>query len=383
MYRLFYFTSLIQNRLTVCFEPKLPDTIPDWYFHRMKNSLIQCSSIPVLCRHLKKRLKGRAAFLLTDENVSRHWLGELLPQIDTQGSLDVIEVEPGEHSKSAEIALHIIDQLMECGAGRDALIINLGGGMITDLGGFIASIYKRGIEYINVPTSLLGMIDASSGGKTGINHSDVKNVIGTFYPAKEILLCSDFLRTLPETEKNSGFGEMLKHGYLSGSRLWKKMIGLDTSALPDNALIAECIAVKNKIVRSDPFEQGARKLLNLGHTFGHAYESYFLKNGRPLSHGQCVALGMITEALVARQKKLASKDNTEAFVHGILRFFPAGQTELPPFDDIVPFLLQDKKNIKGKLRMTLPLAPGNVLFDVEVSLAVAANAHSAACAISG
>jgi|688.fasta_scaffold70324_4 3-dehydroquinate synthase len=341
----------------------------------MKSSLIECNSLTILARHIRDITRGRQTFLITDENVSDCWLGEILPRIDQKGAIEVMEVNAGEDSKSASVVFHIINQLIDTDAGKDAIIINFGGGMVCDLGGFVASIYKRGIDHINIPTSLLAMTDAASGGKTGINQNNVKNVVGTFHLPKQVLYYRHFLETLPQAELRSGFAEMLKHGILSGKTLWKKLINLDPNEIPDMETIFNCVGIKEKIVKSDPLEKGARKLLNLGHSFGHAYESYYLQTGKPLQHGFCVSMGIITESLLAKNMKLAQRSDTEEIIRGVRRFFPSGEFVLPSFDEIKPFLLQDKKNQKGKLRMTLPIMPGKAEYNIEVTLSAAQKAH--------
>lgn len=341
----------------------------------MKSNLVKCETLSALGLQIRSAAKGRKAFLITDENVSDFWLAELLPLIDKKGLIDIVEIEAGEDSKSPEVAFHITQHLIDANAGKDSIIINLGGGMVCDLGGFVASIYKRGIDHINVPTTLLAMIDAASGGKTGVNQGGIKNVIGSFHSAKQVLLYSDFLSTLPLNELKSGYGEMLKHGILAGPKLWQKLIHLKTETIPPTDIILACLAVKEKIVKSDPLELGPRKLLNLGHSFGHAYESFYLQSGKLLPHGICVALGMITETVMAKNMKHAIDRNAEQIIQGIQGFFPSGQFALPAFEEIRTYLFQDKKNQRGKLRMTLPVAIGKVLYDVEVSEAAAKKAH--------
>lgn len=344
----------------------------------MKCRSYQFGSFESLCKHLKSLVKNRKTYLITDENVARYWLGELLRKIDTRGQIEILETEAGEISKSPEVAMHIIAQLIETGADKDALIINLGGGMICDLGGFVASVYKRGITHINIPTTLLAMTDAACGGKTAVNHNGVKNVIGTFHGPAEVLMCAAFLNTLPQPEIRSGFGEMLKHGIIGNKKHWNALLAIEPGQIPSVELIHESAQIKNRITAADPFENGKRKLLNLGHSFGHAYESYLISNDTPYPHGHCIAEGIITETILSFQKKLILQHHAEEIIRGIRKFFPAGEMKLPEFARVSNLLLHDKKNSGGKLKMSLAISPWKAQYNIDVRMIEAERAHKTA-----
>jgi 3-dehydroquinate synthase len=344
----------------------------------MKSQMHQFNSVRLLCKHLKTLIRKRKTYIITDTHVAQYWLSELLQHIGPHDQLEIIETDPGEASKSPEIAMHIIAQLIETDADKDSVIVNLGGGMISDLGGFVASVYKRGITHVNIPTTLLAMVDAASGGKTAVNHLDVKNVMGTFHEPAEVLLCADFLSTLPPEEIRSGMGEMLKHALLSNKTHWRRLLALEPEQIPSAELINESAQIKNKITHADFLENGKRKLLNLGHSFGHAYESYFIGSNNPFPHGHCIAEGMITETILAFQKKHIQPKHAEEIIQGIRKFFPAGKMPLPEFSELKSFLLHDKKNSGGKLKFSLPKSPWKAEYNIDVRMTEAEKAHKKA-----
>lgn len=246
----------------------------------------------------------------------------------------LIEVPAGELSKSFSVVLHIINKLDEYGCTRNTLLVNVGGGMITDLGGFVASIYMRGIDFINIPTTILGSIDASIGGKTGINYGNAKNHIGTFHKPILTIISTNYFNTLPKSEVLSGYGEILKYSLLD-----KKIYKLSKNGLSID-LIKKCVLYKDKITNKDPKEKSIRKYLNLGHTIGHAIESYQLSIGESLPHGQCVAYGLIVTCILSEIKYNFSVNERKSIFETVIRNF--GYYHIPY--EIIDWLKLDKKN---------------------------------------
>ena len=253
-------------------------------------SLIE-SELQVL---LETKFSKSKIAVLCDENTYEHCLSYLMNSVAGLEQAEIIQIEAGEESKDIEVLMHLVGALTEYEFGRNDLLINLGGGVVTDLGAFLATIYKRGMHYIHVPTSLLAMIDASIGGKNGIDFGAYKNQIGTFSYPEMLLIDPNFLQSLPKSEVLSGFAEVIKHACISDARLFENLEnGIPSEWTGD--LIQQVVQVKLHVVESDPFEKGERKKLNFGHTFGHAMEGWSL-SVKPISHGHAVAIGMAVEA---------------------------------------------------------------------------------------
>ena len=218
-------------------------------------------------------------FILVDENTHEYCLPTLLGNLETTASFEIIEIEEGEQSKNINTAVQLWEILTEFSADRHSLLICLGGGVVTDIGGFIASTYKRGIPFIYLPTTLLAMADAAVGGKTGIDHLFLKNIIGTFAEPKQIFLFADYLRTLPFPQLKSGFAEMLKHGLIADAGHWQELISIENELSTEKIApyLLQSAELKQKIVQKDFHEKHIRKILNFGHTVGHAVESLFLR----------------------------------------------------------------------------------------------------------
>lgn len=236
--------------------------------------------------------------------------------------------------------------MFEARLDRKALVVNLGGGVVGDMGGFCAATYKRGVDFIQIPTTLLAMTDAAIGGKLGVDFQGAKNAVGVFqYPAA-VFIDPVFLKTLPARELRSGFAEVIKHALIGDRALWKKIQSMPAGSLAATnwgGLLADSIAVKTKIVAEDPREAGIRALLNFGHTIGHALESYFLKTAEPLTHGEAVAIGMLCECPDAAE-----------LAETILHFFPHRHIPETAFPDLWKLMEQDKKNASGTVRMAVP-----------------------------
>jgi 3-dehydroquinate synthase len=263
--------------------------------------------------------------------------------------------------------LEIWEKLGNSNADRHTLFINLGGGMITDLGAFVASVYKRGIPFIHLPTSLLAITDAAIGGKCGIDFMHYKNQLGLFAQAESILIYPPFLKSLPTDERRSGFAEVLKHALIADGNYWTELKNInlaDWESLAKN--IKPSIQIKSKIVEADPLEKAGRKKLNFGHTVGHALESYFLKNGQPIPHGYAIAAGMFVEAFLSVQYSQLPKADFEDIAQTISQFYKVLDFAQADLDEILSYLKQDKKNEGGKSRFTLLNSIGNAEINVEV-----------------
>lgn len=264
-------------------------------------------------------------------------------------------VPEGEKSKSIEQVVLIWNELLNNHFDKDALIINLGGGMISDLGGFIASTFKRGISFINIPTTILAMIDASIGGKNGINHNNIKNCIGTINLPKAVYCDYQFIDTLDIKEIHNGFGELIKYALIGNKKMWDELCTIDSleAKTIKNEWIEACINYKNKIVDEDLMDENLRRKLNFGHTIGHAIESYCLKQLQPIAHGHAIAIGMIFESEISYQHNLLSYNELCEIKDFILRFFEVPDICHTNMKDIANLTLEDKKNKNHVIYITL------------------------------
>jgi 3-dehydroquinate synthase len=279
----------------------------------------------------------------------------------------VIEVPAGEEAKEWEILHQVLEQLMEDKADKKSWLINIGGGVITDLGGLVASLYKRGISFIHIPTSLMGMIDASVGGKNGINFCGSKNMIGTFQEPDALLLYPGFLDTLPEKEILSGFAEMIKHALIADESLWEAIMDLEEiDATHLKSFIRRNIQIKNQIVFDDPFEEDKRKLLNYGHTFAHAFEAWAIANKKDFSHGYCVAQGMKLANFIAMKMEILDTEIGQEINEFLEEIFPI--LHLPTLDELMGYLSQDKKREGAILNYTVLESIGKAKFNYAISL---------------
>ncbi len=307
-------------------------------------------------------------FILVDENTHEHCLPKLLPNLETDIPFEIIEIESGEENKTIENAIQLWEILSGFEANRKSLIINLGGGVITDLGGFVASTYKRGVSFINIPTTLLGMCDASIGGKTGIDHQSLKNIIGTFAEPEHIFIYPDFLSTLPFTELRSGFAEMLKHGLIADKKHWEDLISIEElSAGKIFPYIETSMKIKQNVVEKDFKEQNIRKTLNFGHTFGHAFETLFLQKGKPILHGEAVAMGMIVETYLSFSEILIPENTALEIINNIRRYYPHISINGFSDDEILSLMMNDKKNSSGKINFSLLKNIGESVYDFTIS----------------
>ena len=327
-------------------------------------------------------------FFLVDETTERCCLPLVSAMACVKGA-GVIVIGATDTHKTLESLAHVWQALGEGGATRHSLLINIGGGMVTDLGGFAASTFKRGINYINIPTTLLAMVDASVGGKTGINFRGLKNEVGVFSNANTVILDTTFLKTLDTENIRSGYAEMLKHGLISNEKMWAKLVGTenlelrteryDNLASPDSAdksnhtsqfsllssqfkqMLADSVAVKQRIVTEDPLEQGIRKALNLGHTIGHAFESFALShNGdsrsggiSPILHGYAVAYGLVCELYLSAVKTGFPTDKMHQTVSFIKEHYGKMNITCDDYPTLLELMTHDKKNVAGTINFTL------------------------------
>ena len=307
-------------------------------------------------------------FILVDENTSQYCLPHLLNNLATEIEIEIIELEVGEIHKNIETCTEVWGALSELGGDRKSVLINLGGGVISDLGGFVACTFKRGIDFINIPTTLLSMVDASIGGKNGVDLGNLKNQIGIIREPKAVIVDTQFLNTLPQNEMRSGLAEMLKHGLIFDNKYWDKFKDLKDLHTDDlNNLIHQSIQIKNTIVCEDLTENGIRKSLNFGHTLGHAIESYFLENDAKttLLHGEAIAVGMILESYISREKNLLTNEEFQEIKYIVNDVFE--KIEFTPFDieKIIELLIFDKKNEFGKVQFALLDGIGKIKINQE------------------
>jgi len=295
--------------------------------------------------------------ILVDENTNKYCLPLFFEQVPSLANALIIEIESGEKNKNLTTCNLIWKELSQHSFNRNSILINLGGGVINDIGGFTASTYKRGINFIHIPTTLLAMADASIGGKVGVNFSEIKNQIGLFKNPTSILIYPKFLQTLKKNQLHSGFAEIVKHALIANVELWDQIKKTPFADLNLQKIIEISVQLKTKIVLSDPYEQNTRKKLNFGHTFGHAIESYYLAKGIPILHGEAVFLGIILELDLSN----ISKEEKTEIKNFILSNFSL--PHCPSKLEIHKYLKNDKKNMTGKINFSLLNGIGNCSFN--------------------
>lgn len=307
--------------------------------------------------------------LLCDENTRKLCL-PVLREIFPALVFEIIEIKAGESQKNYQTLEIIYRSLLNKNADRNALLINLGGGVIGDLGGFAAATYKRGIDFIQVPTTLLSMVDATVGGKLGYNFGAVKNSVGCFKNPKVVWINASFLKTLDKAQQISGWAEMLKHALISSKGLWEELVNFDieNEAVIPEAMIARSVEVKLNIVNKDPFEKGERKLLNLGHTLGHALESIALKQGHFLPHGHAVALGILGESFAAKEKGVLAAVDFQELKNYIWTLYGKEYPRSVDFQGILEQMKNDKKNIDQGFNFTLLHKIGHAEIDQSLNI---------------
>lgn len=305
-------------------------------------------------------------FLLADKHTNECCTPIVLSVLATDIPLEIIEIEAGEPHKHIDTCTQVWYALSELGADRKSLLINIGGGVVTDLGGFVASTYMRGIPFINIPTSLLAMVDASVGGKTGVDLGALKNLVGVINNPQGVVIYPDFLATLPTEELRSGMAEMFKHGLISDETYWHKMCHLsELTEAHLGSLIYESVVIKNEVVTQDPTEKGLRKTLNYGHTLGHAIESYCLQNPNRerLLHGEAIAIGMVLATYLSVKELGFSMDKCNQVKAVLGEYFKKQDFSYEEITDICQLMRFDKKNVGGNVHFVLLEAIGKPKID--------------------
>ena len=311
-------------------------------------------------------------FILVDENTRAHCLPLLLRSVSNPGELHILEIQSGESAKSADTVIRLWTELTEFHAERSSVMINLGGGVITDLGGFVAATFKRGIRFIHIPTSLIGQVDAAVGGKTAINFSKIKNLAGTFTLPWAVFICPEFLFTLGGSHIHSGFAEMLKYGLIADPALWNKLIKINPSGLGTEILrssaweknIIRCVNIKKRIVLKDFTEKGYRRILNFGHTIGHALETHFsLTKNHEITHGHAIALGMVCETFLSEKYSGLERNLRGTICGELLKYFPPIPLTKTEHNHILDLIRHDKKNDADTFNFTLLQQPGKALIN--------------------
>ena len=313
----------------------------------------------VISKDLQKALSEAIAeckhdklFVLVDETTEQLCL-PLIASFGCMQEAQRIVIGATDTHKTLDTLSHVWAELQRMGGTRHSLLINLGGGMVTDLGGFAASTFKRGLAYINIPTTLLSMVDASVGGKTGINFGGLKNEIGVFNNANCVILDTTFLRTMDAENLLSGYAEMLKHGLISNEQTWAELLNLDLNDLDKlGDLVEKSVAVKQRIVIEDPTEHGIRKALNLGHTVGHAFESLALER-KPVLHGYAVAYGLVVELYLCCVKTGFPQDKMRQTVGFIKENYGRMPITCDDYPKLIELMHHDKKNVGTDINFTL------------------------------
>ena len=335
----------------------------NYYVHFQKNAY----------RSIEKYLENNfhsKVYILVDTNTKKDCLPVFLKEVKNSDSFEIIEISAGEIYKNLDTCLEIWKTLSDLSADRKSIVINLGGGVVTDMGGFVASTFKRGIRFINIPTTLLSMVDASVGGKTGVDLGVLKNQIGLFSNPEMVIIDSAYLKTVSDREIRSGLAEIIKYGFTFDKNIWNEIKQIEDINLElVDSLIYRSIEIKNNVVLKDPKEENIRKALNFGHTMGHAIESYFLENEDKiaLTHGEAIAVGMIIELYYSTKLfDLPMKYTVElkSFVAKFYGKFDIKPSDFAPIIDLMQF---DKKNVNGKVNFVLLDKIEHCKMDVQVN----------------
>lgn len=334
------------------------DTTHEIHFEEMAKT--------VLKQHLSKKNYSKV-FVLVDENTQKHCLSKFNAFFETETS-GVITIKAGEIYKTIATCTQVWTALSQMGGDRKSLLINLGGGVVTDLGGFVAATFKRGIDFINIPTTLLAMVDASVGGKTGVDLGNLKNQVGVIEQPSMVLIFPKFLQTLEERQLKSGFAEMLKHGLICDQEYWSLLCSDETNP-HQYEHIKTSIGIKGNIVVKDPTEQNIRKKLNFGHTLGHAIESYFLESTEreTLLHGEAIAIGMILESYLSHRLTGLSRIELDEIKRNLSKYYKPIKFSKTEIDTLLELLKHDKKNEHGNINFVLLNRIGNAVIDMKVS----------------
>lgn len=311
-------------------------------------------------------IREEKPIIIVDENTKPKCLPLLKEKIPHLNKASVIEIQSGEENKNIQTCVEIWHYMLKLNATRKSVLINLGGGVITDMGGFVASTFKRGMRFINIPTSLLGQVDASIGGKVGVNLFGLKNQVGVFSHPEAVYIIPSFVNTLPEIEKLSGFAEMIKHGLIMDHKYWEMIQATNFREIQDwHDLIVRSVEIKNSVARNDPYEKSLRRRLNFGHTIGHAFESLSLFSDKKFSitHGEAIAMGMVCEAYLSNKIRGLSDYAMSEIVAFILANFKYRPLDKSKHKEIISIIRHDKKNRHNRINFTLIPSIGNALID--------------------
>ncbi len=318
---------------------------------------------------LGAHVTSKRVFVLVDHQTELSCLPLFISVMHSRYEIVKITIPAGERNKTLELCVYVWNRLLDYNAVKSDVLISLGGGMITDLGGLAASLYKRGMNFVHIPTSLMGMTDAAIGGKTAVDFNNIKNAIGLFSNPKSIFIDPVFLLSLPEREIANGWAEVVKHSLIADVSIWNDL-PVDVFACPSFDLLLRSIAVKLTVVHDDFEEKGKRKILNFGHTIGHAIETIHLESRTVLLHGEAVVWGMLVETEIAVKKNLISADKAILIQQKLITFFCLDKLKTINGDQLINFLLQDKKNEQNKFLFSLITDIGNCSWNCEVEAEV-------------
>lgn len=313
-----------------------------------------------------QQLDFTSLFVLVDENTEKYCLHLLLEHI--QVPMQVVRIPFGEQNKNLESCQQIWSKLLQNGADRNSILINLGGGVIGDMGGFCAATYMRGIRFIQMPTTLLSQVDASIGGKLGIDLLGFKNMIGLIKDPEAVFIFTSFLDTLSRQQLKSGYAELLKHGLIADRSSWERLSKAESIAELDfEQLVYESIQIKKNVTEKDPHEKGLRKILNFGHTIGHAVESYWMDSRTPLLHGEAIAIGMVSEAFLSYRVGNITENELFDIRNSILKLYGHHPKFVKPSNELIDLMRADKKSNNGEFRFSLLDSVGHACYDIPVS----------------
>ena len=328
------------------------------------------SSLSQLNRLLKTpRYAGAKYIILTDENSSEHCLPLLITTVEAFQESEFLEIESGEQNKTLEVASQLWQALLDMSADRDCVIVNLGGGVITDMGGMVAAAFKRGVRYINIPTTLLAMTDAAIGGKTAVNVNGIKNQVGFFYQPEVICVEPAFLNTLPDREYLSGVCEMIKTLMVGDAELYVQLCDtiMAKKPIPQVEMIRAAVQIKTAVVKADMYDNGMRKILNWGHTLGHAIESFSLNHTEnPLTHGEAIAIGMVGEAYLSMKKAGLPVSEYERIKNLITSLVSMPKYNLKDLPQLMDYIKGDKKNSNNTVYCTMLRNIGEAVIDMPI-----------------